>query len=55
MTDTEVGDEEGYYEIEITRNDGSQMDIHLDKDFNVLGTLADHESPDDKDSPNDDR
>ncbi len=54
VTDTEVGDEEGYYEIEVTRDDGSQADVHLDRDLNVLSTLADHESPDDKDGPNDD-
>ncbi len=54
VTGTEVGDEEGYYEIEVTRDDGSQADVHLDRDLNVLTTLADHESPDDKDGPNDD-
>lgn len=54
VTGTEVGDEEGYYEIEVTRDDGSQTDVHLDRNLNVLGTLADHESPDDKDGPNDD-
>ncbi len=54
VTGTEVGDEEGYYEIEVTRDDGSQADVHLDRDLNVLGTVADHESPDDKDGPNDD-
>ncbi len=54
VTDTEVGDEEGYYEIEVTLEDGSQVDVHLDRDLNVLGTLDDHESPDDKDGPNDD-
>ena len=54
VTETEVGDEEGYYEVEITNDDGSQVDVHLDRDFNVLGTSADHESPDDKDGPNDD-
>ncbi len=54
VTGTEVGDEEGYYEIEVTRDDGSQIDVHLDRDLNVLGTLADDESPDDKDGPNDD-
>ena len=54
VSGTEVGDEEGYYEIEVTRDDGSQVDVHLDRDLNVLGTLADHESPDDKDGPNDD-
>jgi uncharacterized membrane protein YkoI len=54
VTETEVGDEEGYYEIEVTRDDGSQADVHLDRDFNVLSTSADNESPDDKDEPNDD-
>ncbi len=54
VTGTEVGDEEGYYEIEVTRDDGSQADVHLDRDLNVLSTLADHEGPDDKDGPNDD-
>ena len=36
VTGTEVGDEEGYYEIEITRDDGRQVDVHLDEAFNVL-------------------
>ena len=54
VSGTEVGDEEGYYEVEITRDDGSQVDVHLDKNYNVLSTPADHESPDDKDGPNDD-
>ncbi len=54
VTETEVGDEEGYYEIEVTSDDGSQADVHLDRDFNVIGTSADNESPDDKDEPNDD-
>lgn len=54
VTGTELGDEEGYYEIEVTRDDGSQVDLHLDRDFNVLSTPADHEgSLDDKDAPND--
>jgi len=54
VTGTEVGDEEGYYEIEVTSDDGSQADVHLDRDFNVLDTSADNESPDDKDEPEDD-
>ena len=40
MTETEVGDEEGAYEVEVTRADGSQVDVHLDKDFNVLSSGA---------------
>src|SRR3712207_3315129 len=53
VTGTEIGDEEGYYEVEVTLDDGSQVDVHLDRDFDVLSTPADNESPDDKDGPND--
>ena len=41
VTGTEVGDEEGYYEVEVTRADGSQVDVHLDRGFDVLGTESD--------------
>jgi uncharacterized membrane protein YkoI len=41
VTETEVGDEEGYYEVEVTRADGSQVDVHLDRQFKVLGDQAD--------------
>ena len=53
VSGTEIGDEEGYYEEEVTLDDGSQVDVHLDRDFDVLSTPADHESLDDKDGPND--
>jgi uncharacterized membrane protein YkoI len=43
VTETEVGDEEGYYEVEVTRDDGSQVDVHLDRDFDVLGAEDDAE------------
>jgi hypothetical protein len=54
VTGTEVGDEEGYYEVEIARDDGSQVDVHLDKNFNVLDTKADHEGHENEDAPDDD-
>jgi len=38
VTETEVGDEEGAYEVEVTRDGGGEVDVHLDSDFNVLGT-----------------
>jgi uncharacterized membrane protein YkoI len=41
VTATEVGDEEGYYEVEVTRDDGSRVDLHLDRNFDVLGGKAD--------------
>ncbi len=53
VSGTEIGDEEGYYEVEVIRSDGSQVDVHLDRDFNVLSTPADHEGSDSKDSSND--
>ena len=31
MTGTEVGDEESYYEIEVTLDDGRQVDVQLDE------------------------
>ncbi len=36
VTASELDDEEGYYEIEVTRPDGSQVDVHLDRAYNVL-------------------
>ena len=41
VTGTEVGDEEGAYEVEVTRADGSQVDVHLDKAFKVIDQSAD--------------
>jgi uncharacterized membrane protein YkoI len=49
VTDTEVGDEEGYYEVEVTLANGSQVDVHLDEDFNVLGEEADSGEDGDED------
>ena len=43
VTGTEVGDEEGAYEVEVTLDDGSQVDVHLNEDFQVIGTEADTE------------
>jgi hypothetical protein len=49
VTDTEVGDEEGAYEIEVTKADGSQVDVHLDESFQVISL-----DPDDETEPDDD-
>ncbi|MET0127559.1 MAG: hypothetical protein ABW249_03155 [Solirubrobacterales bacterium] len=43
VTETEVGDEESYYEVEVTRDDGSQVDVQLDRQFNVVGQSTDSE------------
>jgi hypothetical protein len=41
VTETEVGDEESYYEVEVTLDDGRQVDVQLDEQFNVVGSEAD--------------
>jgi uncharacterized membrane protein YkoI len=46
VSGTEFQDEEGYYEVEVTRDDGSQVDVHLDSHFNVLDQSADGEGSD---------
>ena len=38
VTDTEIGDEESYYEVEVTLDDGDEVDVQLDKDFQVVGS-----------------
>ncbi len=40
VTATEVGDEESYYEVEVTLDDGSEVDVQLDRQFNVVGEEA---------------
>jgi hypothetical protein len=54
VTETEVGDEEGYYEVEVTLEDGSQVDVHLDRDFEVLGTEGDQDGAGDDADADDD-
>jgi uncharacterized membrane protein YkoI len=46
VTETEVGDEESHYEVEVTRPDGSQVDVQLDRDFNVVSSSTDSERED---------
>ena len=38
VTATEVGDEESYYEVEVTLDSGRQIDVQLDESFVVVGT-----------------
>jgi len=43
VTGTEAGDEESAYEVEVTLDDGSQVDVQLDESFAVVSTETDHE------------
>jgi uncharacterized membrane protein YkoI len=48
------GNGTGAFEVEVTRDDGSQLEVHLDSDYNVVGRQADEDGPNDKDGSNDD-
>jgi len=48
VTGTEVGDEESYYEVEVTLDGGRQVDVQLDEGFGVVGSLADSDGPEDE-------
>jgi uncharacterized membrane protein YkoI len=47
VTETEIEDEENYYEVEVTLDDGRQVDVQLDEGFNVVGTEDDGTGTDD--------
>jgi hypothetical protein len=53
VTETEVGDEDAYYEVEVTL-DGREIDVHLDRAFNVVSTDPDADAEDDGDGAFDD-
>ena len=42
VTGTEVDDEEGKYEVEVTTADGA-VDVHLDEGFKVLSEVGDED------------
>lgn len=44
VTETEVGDEDSYYEVEVTLPTGRHVDVQLDRDFVVVGSAADSDT-----------
>ena len=52
VRETEIGDEESYYEVEVTLDDGSEVDVQVNRDFDVVGSEA--EGSDEEESGNDD-
>jgi len=54
VTETEVGDDGAAYGVEIRLADGSQVEVNLDENCNVIGQEADDDGPNDQDGPNDD-
>ena len=53
VTGTEVRDEEGFYEVEVTRDDGRSVDVHLDRHLNVIDGKADGDGSGDDGSKED--
>jgi hypothetical protein len=54
VVETEVGDDGAAYGVEIQLADGSQVEVSLDENFNVIGGEADDDGPNDEDGANDD-
>lgn len=46
VTGTEVGDEESYYEVEVTLENGREVDVQLDASFTVISSDADVDTDD---------
>ena len=47
VTETEVGDNGAAYEVEIRREDGSQVEVQLNGDCQVIGQEGDDDGPND--------
>lgn len=41
VTETEIGDDGAAYGVEIRLDDGSEVEVNLDSDFNVIGSEPD--------------
>jgi uncharacterized membrane protein YkoI len=54
VTETEVGDDGAAYSVEVRLDDGRQVEVNLDENFNVIGQEADDDGANDQDGPNDD-
>jgi len=53
VTDSERDDDTGGYEVEVTKADGSEIDVQLDEQFQLLATDQDREDADDDDRGDD--
>ena len=41
VTESEIGDDGAVYSVEVRRSDGSQVEVQLNADFEVIGTSGD--------------
>ena len=49
VSETETGDEESYYEVEVTLDSGDQVDVQVNRDFDVVGSETDAAGEDEAD------
>lgn len=54
VIDTEIGDDDAAYSVEVRLDDGTQVEVNLDGDFAVIGRSADDDSPGERDGADDD-
>lgn len=54
VTETEVGDDGAAYGVEIRLDDGSQVEVNLDENCQVIGQEPDDDGPNDEDGSDDD-
>jgi uncharacterized membrane protein YkoI len=54
VTETEVGDDGAAYSVEVRLDDGRQVEVNLDENFNVIGQADDDDGPNDQDGGEDD-
>jgi hypothetical protein len=45
VIETEIGDDGAAYGVEVRLDDGSVVEVALDRAFHVIGTEADHDGP----------
>lgn len=53
VTETELGEDGAAFGVEVRLDDGRQVEVNLDADFNVIGDEPDDDGPGDEDGDND--
>ena len=54
VTETETGDDGSAYSVEVLLADGTQVEVNLDAEFQVIGQETDDDGPGDQEGPGDD-
>jgi hypothetical protein len=54
VVETEAGDDGAAYGVEIRLDDGTQVEVNLDENFDVIGSEGDDDGANDQEGPGDD-